>query len=232
MINVGSHSFVSSGGWIHMVISVLLWRWGVWRQAVNRIAVQLGASPLGGFELLGEVVFRWSDSRKSMQYCLISLHLVGTRLVEHAPVYMVMGLYDGNTALTWLGGEWSQSWATDNIIINVVIRMRGVFGDVCEMVSFLYLSENFCWLSVESVRLFYWGVRTRFSLFIMVERWGSGGGNKIWRISFNCPYYPFLSRAFRSTLIKQSDLQLNQDHFWWLKVQVQPVSYIISLSLL
>lgn len=55
----------------------------MWRQAVNRIAVQLGASPLGGFELLGEVVFRWSDSRKSMQYCLISLHLVGTRLVEH-----------------------------------------------------------------------------------------------------------------------------------------------------
>ena len=66
----------------------------MWRQAVNRIVVQLGASPLGGFALLSEVMctgcIRWSDSRESMQYVqnsLISLHFVGTRLIVHAPVY-------------------------------------------------------------------------------------------------------------------------------------------------
>ena len=34
--------------------------------------------------------------------CLVSLRLVGTRLMEHAPVYKTMGLYDGNTVLTEL----------------------------------------------------------------------------------------------------------------------------------
>ena len=42
----------------------------MWRQAVNSIVVQLGANPLGGFELLSKVVYtgciRWSESRESM----------------------------------------------------------------------------------------------------------------------------------------------------------------------
>ena len=67
---------------------------------------------------------------------LVSLRLVGTRLMEHAPVYKTMGLYDGNTVLTGLAVN-----GTDYVVVNVVIWMRGVFGDDCEMAS-LYLSKN------------------------------------------------------------------------------------------
>ena len=44
-------------------------------------------------------------SKGCMQHaldCLVSLRSVGTRLMEHAPVYKTMGLYDGNTVFTGL----------------------------------------------------------------------------------------------------------------------------------
>ena len=48
--------------------------------------------------------------------CLVSLHLVATRLMEHAPVYKTMGLYDGNTVLTGIAVI-----GTDCSVVNVMI---------------------------------------------------------------------------------------------------------------
>ena len=91
----------------------------MWRQAVNRISVQLGASLLGGWGCFICFCFgglRWGYSRGCMQHaldCLVSLCLVGTGLMEHASVYKTMGLYVGNTVLTGLAV---------NVFVVVVLR--------------------------------------------------------------------------------------------------------------
>lgn len=62
------------------------------------------------FEAVCTECIKWGYSRGCMQHaldCLISLHLVGTCLMEHAPNYRTMGLYDGNIVLTGLDSEWN-----------------------------------------------------------------------------------------------------------------------------
>ena len=55
-----------------------------------------------------------------------------------------------------------------------------------------------------SLRLFLMRVKSFFYYYYSGEMGkGGGGGGDIWRLSFNCPCKPFLSRALISTLIKK-----------------------------
>ena len=70
-----------------------------------------------------------------MQHALdsfVSLRLVGTRLMEHAPVYKTMGLYDGNTVLTGFAVN-----GTDYVVVNVVIWMRGRLGMIVRWLPYI-----------------------------------------------------------------------------------------------
>ena len=81
--------------------------------------------------------------------CLVSLHLVGTRLMEHAPVYKTMGLYDGNTVLTGLAVN-----GTDHVVVNAVIWMRGCLGMIVRWLPYISVKTHLSIIRAVTLRLF------------------------------------------------------------------------------